>query len=428
MKAGITIFALSAVLAMALPAATRTWTGGGDGTTWTDPANWGGMVPTAGDKASFAPVGTLTINSSIAFPGNITVEVSSGTVIFAGVVSGSGGITKSGSGTLYLANRANTYDGLMTVSAGALYCRSFAAVTLNGGSLRLYGSGMFETDQPIRQGSGSQVYVSGATDTLVVNGLWTGRCAVRGGGTCRFMRFLTASDISTCVRTDNGVTEFLCPTNSFTCDVTANDGTFRVVSLAGKGAPSALGVGNQITLGQREYKNIGCISYCGAADARCNRDITVCGYTNSSLTAEHYGGRLRNETAGTCVTYDGAFTVNCRTESPNAMPTLYLDGAGDGRIESALPARMLLIKEGTGTWTLGGANALTGGVSVLAGRLDVDGSVSTSCVVTNGATFGGPAPASRSRRGGRRSPWARSRAAAPWRLTCSPQPRPARTR
>jgi autotransporter-associated beta strand protein len=343
----------------------------------------------SGETMSFAPAGTFTVNTNLAITGATTVDVASGTVVFAGVVSGSGGLTKRGAGTLYLANRANTYDGLMTVSAGALYCRSFAAVTLNGGSLRLYGSGMFETDQPIHQGGNSQVYVSDATDTLVVNGPWTGRCAVRGGGTCRFMRRLTASDISTCVRTDKGVTEFLCPTNSFTCDVTANDGTFRVVSLAGKGAPSALGVGNQITLGQREYKNIGCISYCGAADARCNRDITVCGYTNSSLTAEHYGGRLRNETVGTCVTYDGAFTVNCRTESPKAMPTLYLDGAGDGRIESGLPARMLLIKEGMGTWTLAGANALTGGVSVLAGRLDVDGSVTTSCVVANGAAFGG---------------------------------------
>ena len=349
----------------------------------------------SGETMSFAPAGTFTVNTNIAITADTTIDVASGTVIFAGVVSGSGGLAKNGAGTLYLASRANTFDGQLTVSAGALYCRSFAPVTLNGGSLRLFGAGTFETDQPIHQSGSAQLYVNDATDTLVVNGPWTGRCAVRGGGTCRFMRRLTASDISTCVRTDNGVTEFLCPTNSFTCDVTANDGTFRVVSLAGKGVPCALGAGNQITLGQRDYKNIGCISFCGAADARCNRDVVVCGYTNSSLTAEHYGGRLRNETAGTCVTYDGAFTVNCRAEYPKAMPALFLDGAGDGRIESALPARMLLIKEGTGTWTLAGANALTGGVSVLEGRLDVDGSVSTPCVVTNGAAFGGAGSVSR---------------------------------
>ena len=123
MKAGITIFVLSAALTMALSAATRTWTGGGDGTTWTDPDNWGGVAPADGDTATFSVADTLTCGSNIEFSGNITIKVSSGTVILAGVVSGSGGITKSGSGTLYLANRANTYDGLMTVSAGALYCR-----------------------------------------------------------------------------------------------------------------------------------------------------------------------------------------------------------------------------------------------------------------------------------------------------------------
>ncbi len=68
----------------------------------------------AGGTMSFAPADTLTVNTNIAIAGATTVDVASGTVVFAGVVSGSGGITKSGSGTLYLANRANTYDGLMT--------------------------------------------------------------------------------------------------------------------------------------------------------------------------------------------------------------------------------------------------------------------------------------------------------------------------
>ena len=104
-----------------------------------------GVSSVAGGTMSFAPAGTLTVNTNVAITAGTTIDVASGTVIFAGVVSGSGALTKRGAGTLYLANRANTYDGLMTVSAGALYCRSFAAVTLNGGSLRLYGSGMFET-------------------------------------------------------------------------------------------------------------------------------------------------------------------------------------------------------------------------------------------------------------------------------------------
>ena len=74
-----------------------------------------------GETMSFAPVGTLTVSTNIAITGTTTVDVASGTVVFAGVISGSGGLTKSGSCTLYLADRANTYDGLITVSGGALY-------------------------------------------------------------------------------------------------------------------------------------------------------------------------------------------------------------------------------------------------------------------------------------------------------------------
>ena len=51
--------------------------------------------------------------------GSPVYAVDSGTVVFAGVVSGSGDLTKRGAGTLYLANRANTYDGLMTVVSAA---------------------------------------------------------------------------------------------------------------------------------------------------------------------------------------------------------------------------------------------------------------------------------------------------------------------
>jgi autotransporter-associated beta strand protein len=82
-------------------------------------------------------------------------------------------------------------------------------------------------------------------------------------------------------------------------------------------------------------------------------------------------------------------TAYVRGEYPLSMPALFLDGAGDGRLEMALPERMVLFKEGPGTWDLAGANAVTGGVNVLEGRLVVDGSLPCDCVVTNGAAVGG---------------------------------------
>ena len=351
-------------------------------------------------------IGARAGGECVVLQGDTTFSVASGTEEISGVVSGTGGLTKAGAGTLMLSNLRNTYAGPTTVSAGNLYFSSIAnvgeasslgcpltanqaALTLNGsGTARLAGVGEQTTDRPIVQGSKATFYVNGGA-TLTTTGPWTGRFYVRGSGTVRVATCLTDGAISGCSRTDKGVAELLCPTNSFTCAVTASDGTFRVPRLANAGEPSSLGAGTQITLGQREYKNIGCISYYGATDAHCDRAITVCGYTNSTLAANHYGGRLRNETAGTCVTYSGTMTAYVRGEYPLSMPALFLDGAGDGCLATSLPDRMVLYKEGSGTWTLACANAITGGVNVLAGRLLVDGSVPSSCIVTNGAAVGG---------------------------------------
>ncbi len=351
-------------------------------------------------------IGARAGGECVVLQGDTTFSVASGTEEISGVVSGMGGLTKAGAGTLMLSNLRNTYAGPTTVSAGNLYFSSIAnvgeasslgcpltanqaALTLNGsGTARLAGIGEQTTDRPIVQGSKATFYVNGGA-TLTTTGPWTGRFYVRGSGTVRVATRLTDGAISSCSRTDKGVAELLCPTNSFTCAVTASDGTFRVPRLANAGEPSSLGAGTQITLGQREYKNIGCISYYGATDAHCDRAITVCGYTNSTLAANHYGGRLRNETAGTCVTYSGAMTVDCRAEYPRAMSALFLDGAGDGCLATSLPDRMVLYKEGSGTWTLACANAITGGVNVLEGRLAADGSLPCDCVVTNGAAVGG---------------------------------------
>ena len=54
----------TATLSSFIPAgaATRTWTGGGDGTSWSNPANWGGTVPTIADRAEIKTGGDLIIN------------------------------------------------------------------------------------------------------------------------------------------------------------------------------------------------------------------------------------------------------------------------------------------------------------------------------------------------------------------------------
>jgi len=62
-----TVFVAVAFSAFALPAATRTWTGGGDGLRWSDPLNWeGGACPTNGmkDAVSLSNPGTTPVISN----------------------------------------------------------------------------------------------------------------------------------------------------------------------------------------------------------------------------------------------------------------------------------------------------------------------------------------------------------------------------
>ncbi|MBQ4198923.1 MAG: hypothetical protein II649_03465, partial [Kiritimatiellae bacterium] len=120
---------MAAIAAVLGPSVARaaTWSGAGDGTTWSDGANWGGTAPAAGDTATFN--GNVTFDGDVVLPGNLTISVASGkTVTLNGVVSGTGNLTKSGAGNLKLLNAANTYDGTTTLSAGNLYYMTIANV------------------------------------------------------------------------------------------------------------------------------------------------------------------------------------------------------------------------------------------------------------------------------------------------------------
>jgi probable HAF family extracellular repeat protein/autotransporter-associated beta strand protein len=64
--------------------------------------------------------GMLTISGSVDNNGNLLTVDGLGNHLISGAISGTGGLTKSGSGTLTLSSTANNYKGITTVTAGVL--------------------------------------------------------------------------------------------------------------------------------------------------------------------------------------------------------------------------------------------------------------------------------------------------------------------
>ena len=413
-----------AVACLGVSAATRTWSGAGDGTTWADAANWGGTAPAAGDTAAFNT--TVTFAGDVVLPGNLTVSVASGmTVTLNGVVSGTGNLTKTGAGNLRLVNAANTYDGSTTVSAGSLYYTSLAkigeasslgrptsaanaAITLAGANLYMIDQSnkAYETDRPVSMDSSSYFYVGtltstggqSASSTITLTGPFAGMPRIRGRGTLAIRSHLGSAITGDITRTDAGTTELLNPTNSSTRNVLISDGVVRVADL---GKPGPLAAGSSIYMGQNNYSTTGTLAYNGTTNAVCDRQLHIYAFTNSTMwTANAHGGRLRNETAGTCITFTGTVVQHLSqpTKYTRATPFLYIDGAGDGVLASDLGGRLSLTKNGAGTWTYAGRDAGLGMVRVYSGRFNLDGTITDDAdnelswkvqVSNAGSTLGG---------------------------------------
>jgi len=92
---------------------------------------------------SLAGAGAVTLGS-----GTLTISPAAGSTTFSGSISGTGGLTKAGAGTLVLTG-ANTYSGATTVNAGTLSLGSSftgSSLVLNGGTFLLSGaSGTFNS-------------------------------------------------------------------------------------------------------------------------------------------------------------------------------------------------------------------------------------------------------------------------------------------
>jgi autotransporter-associated beta strand protein/T5SS/PEP-CTERM-associated repeat protein len=404
------------------------WVSGGNGASSLN-FNGGTLRITAAASTSNA-VSLLSGGGIIDVPSPLT------TFTVSGNVSGTGGLTKTGAGSLRLSG-SNTYTGTTTISAGALnisdgndlpansflsldggvlasrgtFTRSIAAGgagklqwTANGGGFASFGGsltinlGGASAEQIWGDSLGSTMQGplkfgvnSGGFDLLFQNPVDLNSSATTVDRTV----IVTASaEMSGALRnsgsnaslTKSGAgTLTLSGANTYAGATTVAAGTLSVSNIGTAGNSSNLGTNSTINLGATT--TTGTFKYTGAGETS-DKVINLAGDTGGATIDQSGTGLLK-------------FTSNF-SASGNGAKTLTLQGstAGTGEIDGVIvdsgEGATAVRKTGSGTWTLAATNTYSGTTTVSAGTLRVSdnrnlgavpASFTTGNIVLDGGTL-----------------------------------------
>ncbi len=228
----------------------------------------GGYTVGSGGTAAFELSGTGSLNNPIVVAGGANPTAlrftnTSGTQTFTGIVSGSGAITRNGTGGTTILSGINTYSGTTTVTAGTLLVNgthgaasTVGSYTVNGGTLG--GTGTIKAGSAaldaITVSSGGVISAGSAgIGTLTLDGgSTTGSILNMGTGTS-FSFDLGAANTSDLVRFFNytGSSDFV-RTGTVTLNFTgAQDGTYTLFTFFSDAGTSvvASSISSGLTLG-----------------------------------------------------------------------------------------------------------------------------------------------------------------------------------
>ena len=367
-------------------------------------------------------VGSLTGNGLVELgTGTLTVGGSNASSLFGGRITGSGGLVKTGTGILTLTG-ANSYTGGTLVSDGVLLGTATslqgnivnnAAVVFDQNTNGTYAGDMSGTGLLVKNGgatltlSGNNSYTGG---TIVAAGTLVGTSNSLGGDILNNSAVVfdqafngtyagSMSGAGALVKAGGG-TLVLGQSNSHAGGTSVIGGTLRAGASNALGGNLVIGGGSSVDLagfGQSLTNLIGTGSLSlGSATLQVSTGVFGGAISGSGRLVKTGSGTLaltgaNSYTGGTTVS-GGALLGTTTSLQGNIVNNalVVLDQSFDGTFNSNMTGSGALEKSGSGTVTVGGSLAHTGGTFVTGGRL-VGTSASLSGTLLNDSmvTFGG---------------------------------------
>ncbi|NBS14951.1 MAG: hypothetical protein EBT57_09155, partial [Verrucomicrobia bacterium] len=295
------------------------------------------------------------------------------------------------------------------VNNGAVF-NNLSNLTLNGGELRANGGSAngwnaYELNQVTIGGSRASTITSNTSgnsnnDILLSRaGTTTFNVASTGDATGDLLVSARLTDgngvVGSLTKNGNG-TMLLSGNNTYMGTTTVNSGTLEItgkISANRNGwLANAITVNEGATLKVNNWGwdgSLGTLYYDANAFVINGGTVIFTGTSSNGASARAFtvgakGAVLNAATSGQTwnfqysSTYPSAFNGN-----------LEITGVGDGRVETPITGAGKLIKSGSGTWMLSGANSYTGGTTISGGQLQVgdgggEGTIGTGNITNNG--------------------------------------------
>lgn len=327
--------------------------------------------------------GNVTNNSILAFNRSNSYAVGN-------AISGTGAIIKSAAGLLEL-SASNTYSGNTTINAGAIIASNVNSLGTSAGGTTVANNAALGLSGGLNFNTGETVTISGPGLTTA-NGAFAAvqRGAIQSvsGDNTFTGNVIFTSTSNTRIGVQDGAT--LTLSGNITEQTAGSTLSFRHGNTAGSniiisgssnswtGATEIYGGGGAVTLGANNALSTSALLRVGTTGITGNSKLDLNGYNQAIPGISQVGGTA------------GIITNNGSSDSLLTITGMSANQAYFGSIQDGATNKVSLVLNSTGnTQALSGANSYTGTTTVTAGRLNINGSITSATTVASGATLGG---------------------------------------